>query len=58
MTFKREKMLQKAHTSGNSMVSFWKGVIGLQGEKKKNLSVWDMKDFSKLKLSAQPQESL
>ena len=35
MTFKREKMLQKAHTSGNSMVSFRKGVIGLQGEKKK-----------------------
>lgn len=57
MTFKGEKMLQKAHTSGNSMVSFRKGVIGLQGEKK-ILSVWDMKDFSKLKLSAQPQESL
>lgn len=34
MTFKGEKMLQKAHTSGNSMVSFRKGVIGLQGEKK------------------------
>lgn len=34
MTFKREKMLQKAHTSGNSMVSFRKNVIGLQGGKK------------------------